>query len=145
MPILNYTTKVSASRTASEIQALLATKGAQRVSIDYDTQGDPFAVEFMILIHKQPVNFRLPCNVEGVLRCLLKGAVPKRMQNKQQAQRAAWRIVKNWIEAQMAMVEASQVELAEVFLPYAIDGKGESMYALFKESKQKQLSAGGGG
>ena len=51
--------------------------------------------------------------------------------------------MKSWCEAQLAIVESNQAEMAEVFLPYAIDAKGETMYRLFKESKQKQLGAGG--
>ena len=31
----------------------------------------------------------------------------------------AWRIIKDWIEAQLAIVEAEQAEMVEVFLPYA--------------------------
>lgn len=144
MPILNYTTSVSATRTASDIQSTLANKGAKRVSVDYDPQGDPVAVEFMIEIHKQPVWFKLPCNVDGVYRAMTKdrSGVPRKLQNKPQAQRAAWRIVKNWIEVQLALVEANQVEMAEVFLPYVIDRDGQSMYSRFKETQQKQLTEG---
>lgn len=91
MPILNYTTKVSATRTASEIQQLLARKGAKRVSIDYDPQGDPSAIEFMIEVHEQPVNFKLPCNVGGVQKAMNKpgSGCPRRLQSKPQALRAA--------------------------------------------------------
>lgn len=144
MPILNYTTKVSATRTASEIQSMLASKGAKRVSVDYDTQGDPSAVEFMIEIHEQPVWFKLPCNVDGVFKAMARegSGIAKKLQNKPQAQRAAWRIVKDWIAVQLALVEANQVEMAEVFLPYVIDREGQSMYHRFKETQQKQLAAG---
>lgn len=144
MPILNYTTKVAATRTAAEIQSMLAGKGAKRVSVDYDLQGDPTAVEFMIEVHKQPVWFKLPCNVEGVFKAMQRegSGIARKLQNKPQAQRAAWRIVKDWIAVQLALVEANQVEMAEVFLPYVIDNKGESMYARFKDSQQKQLAAG---
>jgi hypothetical protein len=144
MPILSYTTKVAPKRTASEIQGLLASKGAQRVSIDYDKQGEPTAVEFMIAIHEQPVHFRLPCNVDGVQRALLQSKLHHSRQTTEHARSVAWRIVKTWVEAQLAIVESNQAEMAEVFLPYAIDAQGESMYELFKESKQKQLGAGGG-
>jgi hypothetical protein len=143
VPILNHTTKVSATRTAAEIQSMLASKGAKRVTVDYDPQGDPVAVEFMIEIHKQSVWFKLPCNVDGVLKAMCRDGsrVVRKLQNRPQAQRAAWRIVKNWIEVQLALVEANQVEMAEVFLPYVIDRDGASMYARFKETQQKQLNA----
>lgn len=144
MPILNYTTDVSCKKTAGELQGMLAAKGAQRVSVDYDADGNPAAVEFMITIHEAPVHFRLPCNVDGVQRALLRARLHHRKQSREHARNVAWRIVKNWCEAQLAIVESNQAEMAEVFLPYAIDSNGESMYALFKESKQKQLKAANG-
>ena len=58
MPILNYTTSVSASRTANELQGLLGDKRAKRVSVDYNNDGDPIAIEFMITLVEQPVWFR---------------------------------------------------------------------------------------
>jgi hypothetical protein len=142
MPILNYTTEIDGKRTALEIQGLLSLKGAQRVSVDYDTQGEPIAIEFMISVHSQPVWFRLPCNVAGVHKALQNQKIERRYKSEPQARRVAWRIIKDWIEAQLAIVEANQAEVAEVFLPYVIDREGQTMYARFKESQQKQLSAG---
>lgn len=44
---------------------------------------------------------------------------------KLQAVRTAWRIVKDWVEAQMALVETQMVTTGQVFLPYMVlrDGK----------------------
>lgn len=142
MPILNYTTEVSASRTANELSALLSGKGAKRVSIDYDGQGDPVAIEFMIILTGLPVNFRLPCNVDGVYQALASDKnVERKYRNRAHAQRVAWRIVKDWVASQLAIVQAKQAEMSEVFLPYAIDANGQTFYQAFRESHQKQLSA----
>ena len=35
-----------------------------------------------------------------------------------QAERTAWKIVADWVDAQMAMIELSQVEFMQVFMPY---------------------------
>lgn len=142
MAILNYTTEVAPLKTALAVQTLLAQKGAQRVSVDYDKDGQPTAVEFVVSVHNQPVHFRLPCNVEGVRSALWKAKIERRYKTVEHARRVAWRIIKDWVEVQMAFVEAGQADMAEVFLPYAIDSQGETMYQLFKESKQKQLTAG---
>jgi hypothetical protein len=41
----------------------------------------------------------------------------------------AWRIIKDWVEAQLAIVEAEQVELVEVFLPFAQNPQtGETIF-----------------
>lgn len=146
MPILNYTTSIEPIKTAGEIQGILAMKGARQISIDYDTDGTglPVAISFMILVFEQPVYFRLPCNVEGVYEAMCKygSKVPPRLQNKAQAQRVAWRIIKDWVEAQMALVEAKQAQMAEVFMSYAIDSTGRTFFQAFAESKQKLLTAG---
>ena len=50
--------------------------------------------------------------------------VPNSKCNEQQAQKVAWRIIKDWVEAQMAIVEAQMADVAEVFLPYAVTNTG---------------------
>lgn len=44
-----------------------------------------------------------------------------------QAVRTAWRIVKDWVEAQMALVETRMVTTQEVFLPYAVMRDGRTL------------------
>ena len=64
------------------------------------------AVVFSVKVAGIFVNFRLPCNVAGVGNALRKerpGASIWR--DVDQCERIAWRIVKDWVEAQMALVE----------------------------------------
>ncbi len=63
--------------------------------------------------------------------------VPRHRCNQEQAQKVAWRITKDWVAAQLAIVEAKLAEMAEVFLPYAITKTGNTLY--------KELSNNGGG
>ena len=39
MPLLNYTTKVSAEKTASEVMSLLSRKGATQVMMEFGSTG----------------------------------------------------------------------------------------------------------
>jgi hypothetical protein len=135
MPIKNYSTKVDANKTCGEITGLLASKGAKRVQIDYDEQSYPCAVSFVFPVYEMPVYFRLPCNLDGVLKCLKQQkGVPCSTQNRDQARRVGWRILKNWLEAQLAIVEAGAAQMHEVFLPYAVNNAdGKTMFALFDE------------
>jgi hypothetical protein len=139
--ILNYTTKVPAAKTVSQIQEVLGAKGACRVSVDY-ANGKASAVTFGLKIGLGEVGFRLPCNIGGVQQAMKKsrpggGA----WRDIAQIERIAWRIVKDWVEAQMALVEANQAEMGEVFLPYAIHNDGQTFFQHFKS---KQLSLGSG-
>lgn len=144
MAILNYTTTIDPGKSASEVQQILAKGGAKQVAIDYDDNGLPNALTFMILYMETPVHFRLPCNVEGVYKALSrKGSkVPYSKQTHAQARRVAWRIIKDWVEAQLAIVESQQAQMTEVFLPYVLADTGQTMFQAFTESKQKQLTAG---
>ncbi len=141
MAILNYTTQIAAQKTVGEILSILARHGAENVNIQYgDFRGEraPIACAFQVTIDGNPVGFRLPVRWQGVRRALNKHAQP-RYQNDEQALRVAWRIVKDWVEAQMALIEAQQAELAEIFLPYAIAPNGQTMYEQFK-ARQLLLS-----
>jgi hypothetical protein len=131
MPILNYTTQISAHKTVGEIQKILAKAGAMAVSIDYGAGGSPVALTFVIRVREIPVNFRLPSRHEGVYTRLKNDpGVPPRFRNEAQARRVAWRIVKDWVEAQLAIIDAGQAELAEVFLPYAITSTGRTLFQM---------------
>ena len=55
------------------------------------------------------------------------------------AYKVAWRILKDWVLAQMAIVEAGAAQLAEVFLPYALQPDGKTMFEAFVEHQQKLL------
>ena len=145
MPILNYTTTINPGKSAAEVQQILAKAGAKSVAIDY-ADGVPSALTFTIVYLEQQIHFRLPCNAEGVLKALTKygSKVPHSKRNIEQARRVAWRIIKDWVEAQLAIVESKQAEMTEVFLPYVIAENGQTMFQRFTESTQKRLTAGSG-
>lgn len=142
MAILNYTTSIEATKSASEVQIILAKAGAKSVAIDY-TDGMPSALMFTIIYLEQPIHFRLPCNAEGVFKALSRSNKVSRSQRTiHQARRVAWRIIKDWVEAQLAIVESQQAQMTEVFLPYVVAENGQTMFQRFTESTQKQLTAG---
>lgn len=134
MPILNYTTQVETSKTVGEIAGLLVKKGARKIITDYNDEEQAVGLTFCLPLGDQPVYFSLPCRYEGVLKALQKDlGVPKRMKTLDQAQRVGWRILKDWLEAQLAIVDAGLVEMPEIFLPYAVTKNGERLYDTLKE------------
>lgn len=140
MPILNYTTKVPAANTVSKIQEILGAKGACRVSVDY-LNGKASAIAFELKIGVSEVGFKLPCHIAGVAQALKKSS-PRgnAWKDSAQVERIAWRIVKDWVEAQMALVEANQAEIGEVFLPYAVHNDGQTMFQHFKSNQLSLMS-----
>ena len=47
-----------------------------------------------------------------------------------QARRTAWRILKDWVQAQMALLETNMVDMEEIFLPYMLSGEQPLYQAL---------------
>ena len=138
MAIKNYTTTIDVYKSLGEIQGALASHGARKIMVDYDSAGQPVGLLFGIETPEGPRGFCLPANVKGVR------AVFDRQKVKAQpgqAERTAWRNVRDWIMAQMAIIEAGQVQLDEVFLPYLTDGRGRTLYQLYQGG---QLALGSG-
>jgi hypothetical protein len=143
MGILYYTTEVEVSKSVDAIQKLLSLKWAKSISIDY-SEGEPVALCFKIGAMGKAVSFRLPYNWDGVEKSrTLDRKVPPRYKNRAQAKRVAWRIVKDWIEAQIAIIESGQALIQEVFLPYAITDTGQTIFERSNQDFQRMLKAGG--
>lgn len=128
MAILNYTTSIASEKSIAEIQKCLVKHGANKIVTDYEA-GMPSAVTFCLTLNGNVVGFVLPANYLGVLNAMKKDRkIPRSRCTEEQAQRVAWRIVKDWVEAQMAIVEAQLADITEVFLPYAITKSGNTLY-----------------
>lgn len=140
MPILNYTTSISYDKTIAEIQRCLVSHGANKIVTDY-SDGLPTAVTFCLTMEGNMVAFALPCNYEGVLKAMQRDRkVPRRLCTDEQALRVSWRIVKDWVEAQVAIVDARLADVAEVFLPYAVTKNGQTLYRELKSNNTLLLT-----
>lgn len=129
MAIKNYTTTIDVHKSLGEIQGALASHGARKIMIDYDGSGHPIGVTFGIETPDGPRGFCLPANVNGVRAVFSKQKIRA---HDGQAERTAWRNVRDWVMAQMAIIEAGQVEMEEVFFPYLTDGRGRTVYQLYQ-------------
>jgi hypothetical protein len=126
MPIKNYTTEIDPSRTAGEITRILAAFKARRIQQEFDEKGDLSALSFSIVVDGQELYYRLPARPEGVLKTLKRDA-PPRYHTLAHARRVAWRIVKDWIDSQLAMIEAGAAEPQEIFFPYMLVNADETI------------------
>jgi len=141
MAILNYTTSINPEKTVAEIQMKLAKAGAQAVLCEYDEDGIMKAISFRINTSTGFLSFRLPSNIEGIYKKLLDNSrVPTRLKTHEQATRVAWRILKDWVEAQLAIIEAEMADIKEVFLPYVQNPDGKTLYESLSENQFKLLT-----
>jgi hypothetical protein len=141
--IKNYTSGVPVDRTIARIEAILVRGGATNIIKDYK-DGELDAVCFSVL-HPgtgKYLTVRLPANVESVFRSLhetvkrpREGTVEKL---RDQASRTAWKLMQDWVEVQMSLIQMHQVEFLQVFLPYVWDGQ-RTFYTALKETGFKML------
>nr|DAV16874.1 MAG TPA: hypothetical protein [Caudoviricetes sp.] len=127
LAIKNYTTKVDVYQSLGEIQGALAKHGATKIMIDYENE-KPVAISFALDGPFGLRGFVLPAAVDGTLRAFQKSKV-KADQN--QAEMTAWRNIRDWVLAQMALVESCDVPLDEVFFPYLANKSGMTIYQLY--------------
>lgn len=132
MPLLNYTTKVDVYTTLGAIQGQLVRHGAKKIMQDYDDEGQIAALSFLIDTPAGPRGIRLPANVDAVHTVLTRQKVKC---DREQAERVAWRIVKDWVEAQMAILESEMVQMDEIFLPYMINGQGQTLFQAYRSNQ----------
>lgn len=138
MPILNYTTSVSVDKSAQEIQKRLVAHKASHIMSEYDEAGLLSHIAFRINTPQGVLSYKLPANVDGVYGVLFpKGK--ETMERRAQAARVAWRIVKDWIEAQLAIVQANMATTSQVFLPYAVTRDGSTVYEQFERGGMPML------
>ena len=143
MSILNYTTKVPVERSVQEIQKTLVKAGANATMLQY-TEGSVSSIAFKLNTKHGDVSFLLPSNPDGVLRVMRKGKSGKvTAEQLQQANRVSWRILKDWIEAQMAIITAEMATPLQVFLPYA-QTKDGTVYECFERGGMNSLTDGRG-
>ena len=132
MPLLNYTTKVNVYATLGEIQGILVKHGAKKIMQDYDDSGHIVALTFGVDTPAGPRGVRLPANVDAVHKVLAKQKVKC---DREQAERVAWRIVKDWVEAQMAILESEMVQMDQIFLPYMVNDKGQTVFEVYRNNQ----------
>jgi hypothetical protein len=140
--LLNYTTTVPTSRTIGQVQGLLVEAGARQVMTAYDPVGRATGMAFVVETVLGPRHFTLPVRTEAVEAVLKRDRkVPPRLKTPEQAERVAWRIVKDWLEAQLAIIRTEMVTLDQVMLPYMTNAEGRTVFELYRD-QQLALPAG---
>ena len=128
MPLFTYTTKIEADKTIMEIESLLAEHGATDILKNY-TDGICKTLSFQILTDQGLMPIRMPMDSKPVFQLLkTQPNVPYKLQTEEQAVRVGWRIIKHWLEAQLAIIETKMVKIEQVMLPYMVGKDGKTLY-----------------
>lgn len=140
------------SNTFEKIQKILAENGAKKVMFDYSNDGKVEAISFAIEIEGKMIGFHLPAMVDNVTQILYgnrrRGGskygpiLEITSMQRDQAYKTAWANIRDWIDAQMALVKTKQVELLQVFLPYAVTNGNQTLYDRVKSNPNFLLGSG---
>ncbi|WP_314191987.1 hypothetical protein [uncultured Arthrobacter sp.] len=145
---VNYSTKISAAQTVAEMQSLLAQHGARRISVDYEASGMPSSLDFLLATPHGQRGFSLPANVDRMEALLQKEDAAGRLKagsraertSQAQAERVAWRVMKTWLEAQLALVAAGMIDVDQALLAFLqVDAAGRTLYEVYREREATAL------
>ncbi len=119
-------------QTIAEIQKILSKFGVTAMMTDYDGP-NVSAVSFQMVHKGKKIAYRMPCNWRAVRAAFDEQRITQgKLKHKDrsldnQAIRTAWRVVKVWLEAQIALVEINMATIPQIFLPYTIMSSGETL------------------
>lgn len=141
--VKNYTSQVPVGRAVQHIEDRLVKHGAKNILKLYENQ-KLTGIAFIVSVNGKDLPFRLPARIDRVekqLRGLVKRPRSETMSRiSDQAQRTAWKLLADWVDIQMSLIELDQVELIEVFMPYIYDhAKGQTFFERIKEDGYKLL------
>lgn len=159
MFLKNYTSAVPVSETIHRIEKVLIRCGVAGIMKEYGLNSKVTAITFQAEMSTGKITIRLPADEQKATDALWldyigddkkdlneKGDEFKSWSRKKkrkvdfadQGARTAWKIVQDWIEVQMSMIQLKQADLIQVFLPYVFDGK-RTYYEALKESNYAGL------
>lgn len=144
----NYTSGVPVSQTIARIESVLIRCGVKGITKEYLPNGTVEAIHFHIEMPTSRVaTIRMPAKVEEAQEALWLNYVgtdrlspdghkmewnsykkKSRSDFAEQAARTAWKIVQDWIEVQMSMIQMKQADTLEVFMPFLWDGNRHQTY-----------------
>jgi hypothetical protein len=124
----NDTTIVPTNRSIEAMQTALVHHGATGVLYEYEKgTGRIAALRFRLPVKEQDLSCSLPVQWHNCQRVLEIQQV-RRWDDEEDVYRVAWRNRRAWVLAQLALYETEILEMPQVFLPFATDAKGQTLY-----------------
>lgn len=142
----NYTSSVPVETTIARIEKILANFGASGVAKSY-VNGSVESLQFSIIepLTGKIITIHLPAKAAAIEKVLIEAVrrpqagTLKRI--REQSSRTAWKVIQDWVEVQLSLIEMGQAETLQVFLPYVWDGR-KTLYDVAKGTGFKMLGPG---
>lgn len=129
MPIKNYLSRSPISNIFSDIEKTLSSHGAKQVTRDYDN-GRIVAISFIVATPSGDLKVKLPARTDRVEQIFENEGIRYKPD---QPYRTAWATLRDWVAAQMALLELEMVKMEEIFLPYVMDPNGKTFFEFSQE------------
>jgi len=142
--IKNFSTTIAVEKTIAEIEKMLSKYGATKIMKEYDVDGNPAILVFAIMTDHGEMPVRLPINIEKILDVfklqVSSGKLPRRFWGtdwaREQAARVSWRIIKDWLDAQLTLLHIEMVKVEEIFLPYIYNDRLQmTVFEMIEQNK----------
>lgn len=141
----NYTTTISSFKTISEIEKILVTNGAKGIMKEYDPEGRIKLLYFLIETSQGDIPYKLPCDYHKIRQALNnlhnEGKIKlskNKLQSIDHSINVGWRIIKDWIYAQLSLIRIEMTSFEQIFLPYAFDPRTNKTF--FEKIKENNYS-----
>ncbi|QGZ16781.1 hypothetical protein PBI_DEWDROP_134 [Microbacterium phage Dewdrop] len=143
MPIANYTTTVTVSKSVEAVTKMLVKFGVRAIQTEFGPKGNANGLTFVLELDGREVSYALPVRVEGVREALVRQRVEPRYQKIEHAERVAWKIAHDWLRAQLALIDAGMTTTSEVFFPYLVLGyeSGRPVTAFQQYTKNRSITS----
>jgi hypothetical protein len=129
------------NHSGNHIEDRLVKQGAKNILKIYENE-KLTGIAFIIDMGGKEMPFRLPARVERVEKRLREQVSRPRKETlsriSDQASRTAWKLLSDWVDIQMSLIELDQVEFIEVFMPYLYDFNKK--ITLFEKMKSSGFS-----
>lgn len=137
MPLLFHTTTYKPERAQAEIQRVLLSMGARRISLEYAPGHVVTGMSFTLHTPQGEQEFMLPVRVDRVRETMRKQGILVRSRPDEHSAAVAWRTLLEWVKVQLAIIETQQATPDEIMLPYMLvlnQGTRKSVYEQFTGS-----------
>jgi hypothetical protein len=126
MALKNTYSNSPAGRSIERVQEALVKGGASGIQTGFD-QGRIVSLAFVLRLNDRDVAFKLPVNWKKVQQVLKNERIGK-WDDDDYAYRVSWAILRDWVEAQMAILASETVTMPQLFLPYAMSKDGTTLF-----------------
>lgn len=128
MSVMNITSTIKPEKTIMEIENILVRFGAKGIMKEYENNRVS-SIAFYIEYKGQQLPFKLPMNIQQARSVIEKAVNEKKLPYRfksephrtDKAEIVGWRIIKDWIHAQLSLLEVNFADPLEILLPYVYD------------------------